>query len=758
MTDRRGLTTEFRYDALQRQVFTGFGRTGQPGAYQYQSTLSSVFDERGRLTSVTDSTPGAGVVSYTYDSKDRPATETSSQGTISREWDDADRLATLKVPGLPDTTYKYDKTDQLTEVARGTVKALYGYDSVGRLKTETLPGGVVRTAGYDAAGALTGLTFSSGAGTLGDVSYHYDSAGRLDRTGGSWARSDLPPPVASAQFDAANRLTSLDGVSRAYDAEGNLTADGTSTYAWNARKQLTATTGAAGAVQIRYDALGRRIGTTIGSETWNLRYNGSELLSEDGPGSTDATYLAGLGTDSAVARIDGLDGAGDASALLADRQGSVLARTDPDTGALAAEYTYDPFGKARSSLTDDPNPVRYTGRESGPGTPAGLQFQRARWYEPGTGRFLSEDPAGFGASGSNLYSYVGGNPVDATDPSGAVAQLVAACVGSGAVNTIAGALLGRKHTAGDYLRGFAKGCGEGLLMFGVGKFLSVGLRSVRPTSRALADLADSLGTSCRVGPRSFTGDTLVLMADGTKKPISEIKVGDEVLAADPETGEQGPHRVTALFEHPDEVVDLDVDGQIVTTTEDHPFWNATDQRFEEAKDLDAGDQLQSPQGGRPTVKGLRPGTTRTAQAFNLTVDGLHTYYVLAGTDPVLVHNTDGALCGIKVPVSSDEILAANQMFGPNAVYGSPYHALINAGRQGGFWPKVASLIRNIAGDHMFEDANHRTAYWVVTELMERNGIVSGPTSDELWAIISAVSKPGGSSLSIETITAMLRGY
>lgn len=48
ITDRRGLTTELRYDELQRGVFIGFGREGSPGAYQYQSTLSSVYDERGR--------------------------------------------------------------------------------------------------------------------------------------------------------------------------------------------------------------------------------------------------------------------------------------------------------------------------------------------------------------------------------------------------------------------------------------------------------------------------------------------------------------------------------------------------------------------------------------------------------------------------------------------------------------------------------------------------------------------------------------
>ena len=123
--------------------------------------------------------------------------------------------------------------------------------------------------------------------------------------------------------------------------------------------------------------------------------------------------------------------------------------------------------------------------------------------------------------------------VKRSDPADAFAQLVAACAGSALVNTVAGALLGRKHTAGDYLRGLAKGCGEGLLMFGVGKFLSVGLRAARPAARELDELARLRGASC---PLSFAAETLVLMADGTKKPISKIEVGDEVLATNPGTG------------------------------------------------------------------------------------------------------------------------------------------------------------------------------------------------------------------------------
>jgi len=82
---------------------------------------------------------------------------------------------------------------------------------------------------------------------------------------------------------------------------------------------------------------------------------------------------------------------------------------------------------------------------------------------------------------------------------------------------------------------------------------------------------------CSVAPSaarhlcSFSGETQVLVADGTTKPISEVRVGDWVLAEDPETGERGARQVTHLWVHEDTIIDLELDGHDVATTEDHPF-------------------------------------------------------------------------------------------------------------------------------------------------------------------------------------------
>ena len=98
----------------------------------------------------------------------------------------------------------------------------------------------------------------------------------------------------------------------------------------------------------------------------------------------------------------------------ADGLGSVTSLTDP-TGAIAATYTYDSFGFMTASTGSATNWFRYTGRQFD--STGGLYYYRARYYDPTTGRFLSEDPIRF-KGGVNFYAYVGNDPVNRTDPFG----------------------------------------------------------------------------------------------------------------------------------------------------------------------------------------------------------------------------------------------------------------------------------------------------------------------------------------------------
>ncbi|MGH3863517.1 RHS repeat-associated core domain-containing protein, partial [Actinokineospora sp.] len=115
-------------------------------------------------------------------------------------------------------------------------------------------------------------------------------------------------------------------------------------------------------------------------------------------------------------------------------------------------------------------------------------------------------------------------------------------------------------------------------------------------SRGLSKLG-KLGKVDAPCVNSFDGDTPVLMADGATKPISDIIPGDQVQAADPETGREGPREVTATWPHMDTMyVLVFADGSTIDTTEDHPFWNATDQQWQRADALNRGDQLLAPDG------------------------------------------------------------------------------------------------------------------------------------------------------------------
>jgi hypothetical protein len=150
---------------------------------------------------------------------------------------------------------------------------------------------------------------------------------------------------------------------------------------------------------------------------------------------------------------------------------------------------------------------------------------------------------------------------------------------------------------------------------------------------------------------SFDADTRVLMADGTTRPIAEVRTGDKVVATDPATGERAVRTVTAELVHQDDdLVDLRVQGgdgttSTVRTTATHLFWDDTAHRWTPAVQLTPGHTLRTADRGHVTLVGLLP-RAGAATMYNLTIEQLHTYFVLAGHAPVLVHNDGGAPPGV----------------------------------------------------------------------------------------------------------------
>ncbi|MGV4928236.1 polymorphic toxin-type HINT domain-containing protein [Streptomyces sp. BHT-5-2] len=142
---------------------------------------------------------------------------------------------------------------------------------------------------------------------------------------------------------------------------------------------------------------------------------------------------------------------------------------------------------------------------------------------------------------------------------------------------------------------------------------------------------------------SFLPGTEVALADGGRRRIEDIRTGDKVIATDPETGKTTARPVVATIVTKDDknFTDLTIrtpSGESsIIATDTHPFWSVGNKKWINAGDLRPGTQLRTPQGATAKVTAVRH-FHKQQQTRDLTVAGTHTYYVLAGATPLLVHN------------------------------------------------------------------------------------------------------------------------
>ena len=413
-TDRKGQVTSYQYDGLNRRTFAGFGTTGSGGTPSYSSSITYTYDAGNRITRIEDTR--GGTITRTYDNLDRLTNETAPNaptGGVVYTYDNADRRGTMKVGSLTAVTYTYNNANQPTAITQGTSSVGFTYDGAGRPKTLTLPDGIVQTYGYDDASELTSIAYTKGASTLGDLAYGYDAAGRRTALWGSYGRTGLPAATtASASYNADNQLISWNGTSLSYDPNGNLTGYGSQSFTWNDRNQLSATS--AGSSSFSYEGLGRRVSKTIGGTTTKFLYDGPNVVQEQNSSNTaTANLLTGMGIDQTFSRsVVG----GATSSLLTDALGSTIALGDA-SGTVQTSYTYEPFGAVTSSGATNTNSYQFTGRDNDGTT--GLDFSRARYYNPTFGRFISEDPLGFpGGPDPNLYAYAWNSVTNFSDSLG----------------------------------------------------------------------------------------------------------------------------------------------------------------------------------------------------------------------------------------------------------------------------------------------------------------------------------------------------
>jgi RHS repeat-associated protein len=433
------------YDARGR--LTAADNNGTPGVPRV--VLTYAYDDVGNVLSLADTISGAagGLNNYLYDARNRLVRLTQAGAGVSakrvdfaynpiNQHDVLSRFADLAGTQLVTrSTYAYDGQNRLTGLVHnnGTVDvASYRltYDAASRIRQIVDVDGT-RTYTHDDTNQLAGANYTSAAQT--DEAFAYDDNG--NRTG------------AGIVTGPANRLLSDGTFNYQYDNEGNLIlrteiATGrVREFQWDHRNRLvrvtdrdTAAGPATQVVRYTYDAMDRRIAKAVDTTPQDsvdalfthFVYDRDDVLLEfrdaDGAGAAapilSMRYLHGPRVDEVLAQEDFLQA--DPSArvlwLLPDHLGSTRDLVD-NTGTVRNHIVYDAFGGIVSQ-SDPAFGTRYlfTGREFDSET--GLYYYRARYYDPATGRFLSEDPLRFDAGTANFYAYVGNDPIGKTDPTG----------------------------------------------------------------------------------------------------------------------------------------------------------------------------------------------------------------------------------------------------------------------------------------------------------------------------------------------------
>jgi RHS repeat-associated protein len=279
------------------------------------------------------------------------------------------------------------------------------YDATNQLTAD----GTTTTVTYDAAGNRNNGSYNQQPGNLlqsdGTWTYAYDYEGNetsktIPGTGEQWTYG----------YDHRNHLTS---VSHKPTTAGAV--DLTVTYVYDAlgnRIEQDVWKPATGTVVTKFALDGWKTanGHLVGNDNWDV------WAGVNSDGSLKTRYLRGDVIDQVFARVDKSGSTLTPYWDLNDRMGSVRDVTD-NQATVVDSITYGGFGNITAE-TNSTYRGRYawTGRELDVET--GLQFKRARYYDSGTGRWLTQDPLGFDAGDSNLYRYVTNKPTVATDPSG----------------------------------------------------------------------------------------------------------------------------------------------------------------------------------------------------------------------------------------------------------------------------------------------------------------------------------------------------
>jgi len=403
--------TRLAYDAMDR-----LARLTYPDG----NTVDYAYDARGMVTSI----PGF-VDAITYAPSGQRQTIRYSNGVESQyAYDERQRLRALQTvrdeTTLQDLTYLFDGVGNVVAIGDGRADRALENDSS-------------QSFVYDSLYRLV-----HAAGTYGAIDYGYDATGNLVRktSTASDPRLNLGELRYGENEAGPYALTSVNGNSLAYDANGNLAQKGAAHYNWDPRDRLLAVTDDAMQTTYRYDSEGRRthqavqqgptMTTTLylsqyaevrGDEFVRYIFDGEQRIAQVTSPFDPEQLLSGF----AALQKNSVP-AGETHWYLTDHLGGTNLLLD-EQGSVVSEVAYYPFGLSRYERDANGIHHRFTGKEMDVN---GLHHFGNRYYDALTGRFLSVDPLWAEVPGKrvsnpqllNLYAYTLNNPVRYVDPSG----------------------------------------------------------------------------------------------------------------------------------------------------------------------------------------------------------------------------------------------------------------------------------------------------------------------------------------------------
>jgi RHS repeat-associated protein len=508
------LTTTYGYDAADRQTTINYSDGATPN-------VTYSYDNAGRRLTMTD---GSGTTSYTYDSLDRITRIVDGHGTTTDYgFDLAGNKTSISYPGTGHTVSKtYDAAQRLSTVSDWLGNtSTFGYDANSNLITTTLPSATAETdtSSYDLNNQIISITDSKTVGgnpaTLAGFSYTRDGSGRLtsETTTGvstpdqTYTYNNLNQLTASGSTDTpttygynpGNNITnrgttsggtastlvynaadqacwsspstisnptcgspSTDATTYTYDSRGNRTSSTapSSSYTYNQANQLVAASTPTGTGSYTYNGDGLRaiktVSTTTTHFTWDQTVSVPQLLADD------TNYYINGPANQALEQINTATGI--VTWLHHDQIGSTRLLTD-DTGNSVGTNTYDVYGSRTSTTGTVTSQLGFASQYTD--TETGLIYLRARYYDPATAQFLSVDPAV--AATQEAYAYVGGDPLNQTDPTGLCFAL--GCVSSAAKfvgHTLGDAASDTGNFIYEHRKGIAIGVGIGLGVLAAG--------------------------------------------------------------------------------------------------------------------------------------------------------------------------------------------------------------------------------------------------------------------------------------------------